>query len=174
MAKRIEEAVRDLMLVSVEGDPLEDLVVWFRGDPNVVPVKLYPFGAVFITLGGEGQGTDGYTDDTGPTLSLRYDGFVSVEVLHRDASALVRGSDRKIDVPSHDLAQAYAQAALNRLRAWGPSSHTIEGLVTSQDGKELTSSLSYDAIRWGLNERVNNVSNLGTFEFHIFTRRREY
>lgn len=174
MGDRIEEKIRDLCLARAEFDQMQ---VFYRGEPAIVPVRLYPYAVVFITTEGEAVGEDGYSQDTGPVRYLRYSGFVRVAFLVPDTSGLAPDVNRKATIPSYDAAKRAIQAAKQAVQAWGgPVGMLDEDPLTSEDTRESTSSLRTDAIRNAVTVRPgeDNVSNEGVFEWHVFTRREEY
>jgi hypothetical protein len=171
---RLEEKVRDLCLARDEWD---DIKVCYRGEPAIVPVKLYPYAVVFMTTEAEAVGEEGYNQETGPTRYMRYAGFVRVAYLVPDTSGLAPDSGRKAIIPSYDACKKAIQAAKQALQAWGgPVGMLDEDPVTSEDTRELTSQLRTGAIRNSVTVRPgeDNVSNEGLVEFTIYSRREEY
>jgi hypothetical protein len=170
MSDRIEEKIRDLCLAHGGFDPVK---VMYRGEPMVVPVNLHPFATVFLQREGEAQGQEGQTDDTGPVRRWRYDGFVSVEVLLPDTKGLKPDASRKADIPSYLAAKEIIQAAKQALQAWAdPDGDVTLDPVTSEDGRESTVELRVDQVQNAIMRRSpDNVVNVATFLFHVYTRR---
>ena len=172
MSDRIEKKIRDLLAGSAG---FESIKVFYRGEPGFVPVKLYPFVIVFISEEAEAVGQDGFGESTGLRY-YRYDGYVSLEVLFKDTTDLMPDPlTRYADVGSYLKAKELTQAAFNAVLSWGgPSGGLDQDPVTSFDGKEATVELRSDAINNGLGRRGDNVSNRGTFNFHVYTRRQNW
>lgn len=171
MQDRIEEKLRNLLIASSEMDPIK---VFYRGEPGFVPVKLFPFAIVFLSDENEAIGGEGYEQATGIRY-YRYDGYISLEVLAKDTSNLMPDVDRKANVTSYIEAKTLTQAAFNAILAWGGPSGELEAdPVISYDTKEQTVELRTDTINNGLSRRGDNVSNRGSFQFHIFTRRQDW
>ncbi|MGV0984992.1 MAG: hypothetical protein ACOYB2_10585 [Limnohabitans sp.] len=170
MSDRIEEKIRDLCLAH---PGFATVRVMYRGEPTFVPTSLHPFATVFLRQEGEAQGQEGQTDDTGPTRRWRYDGYISVEVLLPDTRGLKPNAQRKADIPSYLSAKQIIQAAKQALHAWaGPDGDITMDPVTSDDGKETTTELRVDQVQNAIMTRsAENISNVGTFAFHVYTRR---
>jgi len=166
---RIEEKLRDLLLARGELDVLK---VIFRGEPGAVPTKLHPFGVVFLELESDAN-SEGYGSSTG-VRNYRYDGYISVDVVFKDASDLLPDSDRKANVRSYLLSKSYIQAARQALMDWGgPEGHLEDDPVVSNDSRERTVELVCENIRNGLVSREeNNYTNRASFDFHVMTTRR--
>lgn len=170
MQDRIEEKIRDLLLASPE---LSSLVIVFRGEPGQVPVKMHPFAVVFLELESDAN-QDGYGASTG-VRNYRFDGYVSVDVVHKDATAIpALPHDRKHDVVSYIQAKTLIQAARKALMAWGGPTGGLEAdPVISQDTRERTVEMITENVRNGLTARSeNNYSNRSSFDFHIMTTRK--
>jgi hypothetical protein len=169
MQDRIEEKLRDLILAS---PALASLKVVFVGEPGSVPTKLHPFAVVFLELESDAN-SDGYGASTG-VRNYRYDGYVSIDVLHKDARDLSPRHDRRADVTSYKQSKALVQAARQALMAWGGPFGTLEAApVVSNDGREQTVEMITENVRNGLVSRdENNYSNRGSFDFHIMTTRK--
>lgn len=167
MGDRIEEKIRDLILASVD---LTDILVVFRGEPGVVPTKLYPFCVVFLELRSDAN-SEGYGASTG-VRNYRYDGYVSIDVLHKDAAGLLPVA-RKADVGSYLLAKQYIEAAEQALMAWGgPYGNLENDPVISFDTKERTVEFIPENRRNALVSRdEDNYSNRSAFDFHVMTTR---
>jgi hypothetical protein len=171
MSDRLEEALRDRLLARSEWNIVQ---VCYRGEPGIVPVRLYPFGVVFITTEAEGLGADGYTSDTGPVASIRYDGFVTVEVLVSDTRGLVPDMNRKADVASYLAAKKLIQTAKQVLTDWAVDADGV-GVVISADGKERLSTIRVDNVQNALTVRPNEtIANTATLPWHAYTRRAEF
>lgn len=171
MQDRIEEFLRDLLIGSADFNGIK---VFYRGEPGFVPVKLFPFIVVFLSGEEEATGGEGYQESTGLRY-YRYDGYISLEVLAKDTSGLMPDVDRKADVPSYLEAKTLTQAAFNAILSWGgPSGKLEDNPVVSFDTKEQTVELRTDTITNGLARRGDNVSNRGSFQFHIYTRRQDW
>lgn len=169
MSDRIEERIRDLCLADHGFDPVR---VMYRGEPQLIPVKLYPFATIFMRREGEAQNQEGMTDDTGPVRYWRYDGYISVEVLVPDTRGLIPDEDRKADVPSYIAAKTLIQTAKKAIRGWVDPDGIMLDPVVSEDGKEQTTELRTDQIQNALMSRgSDNVNNVATFAFHVYTRR---
>lgn len=170
MSDRLEEAIRDLLLALPEWANMQ---VVLRGDPgDLMPTRLYPFGIVFLTDEADPMGDEGYTDDTGPMRSWRYDGYIECSVLIPDAASLVPDDNRKADVASYIAVKRYAKAAQQALWNWGPEPGDISGIVMSEDGLERSSSVEIDRIQTGLTSRGrDNVANIAIVTFNVKTRR---
>lgn len=168
MADRIENKIRTLLSSSPDFDEIK---VFYRGEPGFVPVKLYPFAVVFLSEENEALGQEGYEEATGLRY-YRYDGYISLEVLFKDTTTLMPDIDRHANVGSYLKAKELTQAAFNAILTWGgPQAHLEDDPVISYDTKEETVELRNDTITNGLGRRGDNVSNRGTFAFHIYTRR---
>lgn len=171
MADRIEEHLRNLLLASSDFD---ELMVIYRGEPGFVPVKLYPFGILFLSEENEAIGQEGYGESTGLRY-YRYDGYISLEVLFKDTLSLMPDVDRKANVGTYLKAKELTQATFNAILSWGgPQGNLENDPVVSSDSKEATVELRTDGITNGLGRRGDNVSNRGTFRFHIYTRRQDW
>lgn len=151
------------------------LKVMYRGEPNVVPIKLHPFGILQLaTEGEELTGADGYGPMTGPTRYLRYDGSLDLNIVVKDTASLMPNDAREADVESYVQCVQLIQDAKQRLWAWGQQYGVIPGVVVSRSGNEETSTFRVGAVLNGLVRRVDNVSNSSSFSFHVFTRRQEF
>lgn len=171
MADRVETFLRDLLLASSDFDELK---VIYRGEPGFVPVKLYPFAVLFLSEENEAIGSEGYGESTGLRY-YRYDGYVSLEVLFKDTTSLMPDADRRADVGTYLKAKELTQATFNAILSWGgPQGNLEENPVLSYDGKEKTVELRTDGITNGLGRRGDNVSNRGTFRFHLYTVRQDW
>jgi hypothetical protein len=170
MQDRLEIKIRELLKGSAD---LNGLKVFYRGEPSIVPIHLHPFAIIFLTEQNEASGQEGYEESTGMRY-YRFDGYVALEVVHRDIEGL-SPVNRDADVPSYLDAKKYTQASFNAIMTWGgPSGRLIDDPVISFDGKERTVELRADTIVNGLSRRHDNVSNRGSFEFHIYTVRLNY
>lgn len=168
MADRVENKIRDLLIASPFFDEVR---VFYRGEPGFVPVKLYPFVVVFLSQEAEAVNDEGYVPATGLRY-FRYDGYVSLEVLAKDTSGLMPDADRKADVPTYIMSKTLTQAAFRTVLEWGGTSGELDqNPVVSYDTKEQTVELRMDTITNGLSRRGDNVSNRGSFPFHVYTRR---
>jgi hypothetical protein len=171
MGDRIEERIRDLLLASPE---LSEIKGFYRGEPGFIPVSLHPFSVVFLSEEAQATGQEGYEDATGLRY-FRYDGYVSVEVLHRDVDDLMPDSNRRADVGSYLKAKELTQASFNAVMTWGgPSGQLEDDPVVSFDTKEKTTELRSDTILNGQARRGDNVTNRGVFNFHLFTTRQNW
>lgn len=172
MQDRIEEKLRSLVLASPEVDKLQ---VLYRGEPGVLPIRLYPFGVVFLDTVREATGEEGYGESTGMRHFL-YTGYVAFEVVYRDVDGLLPDLNREADVPSYLEAKELCAAAWEAVFAWGGPTGNLEASpVVSSDGKEQTVELRTDLQRNGLTNRgLDNVNNRSSFEFHIYTRRLDW
>jgi hypothetical protein len=168
MQDRIEEKLRDLLLERTE---LDGLKVIFRGEPGAVPTKLHPFAVVFLELEADAN-ADGYGAATG-VRHYRYDGYVSIDVVHKDAAGLLPGPDRRSDVGSYLMSKSLIQAARQAIMDWAGPFGTLEGTpVVSADTRERTVEVITENIRNGLISRdENNYTNRASFDFHVMTTR---
>ena len=173
MSDRLEEYMRDLCLAH---SGFAAVKVMYRGEPSFVPTALHPFTTIFLRQEGEARGVDGHTDDTGPTRRHRYDGNITVQALVPDTGGLRPDTDRKAEIPSYLEAKQIIQAAKQAILAWADPNGDLTGTpVTSSDGKEMTVELRVDSIQNALMSRgSDNILNIGTFEFHVYTRRMLY
>jgi len=171
-ARRLEVWTQDLLDASTE----LGVRAIIRGEPFIVPTALFPFASLMIEA--EGETTENNEGrDTGPTLSLSYPGHVTIETLLNDAPAFARGQGvggRKMVIPSHEACMTLANAARNAMMAATTAAGLLGDAVVSASGKEKTSELYVDEIRFAVSQRPDSVSNTGSFKFHITTRRREY
>lgn len=173
MSDRIEEEVRDRLLARPEWNIVK---VVYRGEPGIVPVRLYPFGVVFISGESDAEGADGYTNQTGPVRAIRYDGFITVEVLVPDTTSLAPDEHRKADVASYIVSKRLVQAAKQALQRWGDAVGIIDGAeaVVSSDGRERTSAVMVDGVENALTVRPNEtVANTATLRWHLYSIRQE-
>jgi hypothetical protein len=168
MQDRIEEKLGDLLIGSADLDGLKAI---FRGEPGPVPTKLHPFAVVFLELESDAN-SDGYGAATG-VRHYRYDGFISIDVTHKDAAGLMPGPTRKVAVPSYLQSKSFIQAARAALMEWAGPFGTLENdPVISHDGRERTVELITENIRNGLVSRdENNYTNRASFDFHVMTTR---
>lgn len=168
MSDRIENKIRSL-LVNAPG--LSEIQVFYRGDPVVVPVKLYPFCWLLFEVEREAHGENGYDESTGMRY-FYYDGTVTIEILAKDALGIMP-IERLANVPSHLESKALTQGAMQTLLEWGgPSGNLEDDPVTSADGKEQTVEFLIGTIRYSQRVRPDgNVSNYGSVDVRIFTRR---
>lgn len=142
------------------------LKVVYRGEPEVVPVRLYPFAIVFLRRQRVARGEDGYGDETGYRY-WRYEGYVSAEVLFKDTAGLLPDANRRADVPSYLDSKELTQAVVQALTSWDPDFQP----VLRPDLKESTvGNVWVDDISNGLESRPDNVSNRGNAAFHLYTR----
>ena len=169
MQDRIEEKLRDLL---IGNDDLAQLRVVYVGEPGPVPTKFHPFAVVFLELEADAN-SDGYGASTG-VRNYRYDGYISIDVVHKDAAHIMPRSDRRADVPSYKESKRLIQAARQAMMAWAGPFGTLGGSpVVSNDGREQTVEVITENIRNGLVSRdENNYTNRGSFDFHIMTTRR--
>lgn len=171
MVDRIEDKIRELVKTHPK---MNEMKVFYRGEPGFVPVKLFPMVVVFLSEQEEATGQEQYTESTGLTY-YRYNGYVALEVLMKDTSGLMPDADRNADVPSYMESKAFTQAAYNAVKSWGgPSGGLDQDPVVSQDTKEATLELRIDPWTNGLARRGDNVTNRGTFNFHVYTRRQNW
>lgn len=157
-------------------EPLAELRAIIRGEAFAMPVELFPFATVFCTSAAETT-EGGHGRDTGPTLSRRYDGYVTVETLNADAPALIveDPKSRQLLVPSHSDCQRFAGAAYAALfDATGDGQGNLDGLLVTADEREKSSDLILNGIRFGVSARRDSVSDNGTFTFHVTTRRSDF
>lgn len=167
LSSGIETKVIDLIL------PVSPSVqAVFVGEPGfAVPVRFSPFYVVHVSQIVEARGDGGYNERTGMRY-YRYDGYVSADVILSDIKAMTVPIDKVIDVPSYEGTRDLIEDALDALLTWGGPNGDIEANpVISDDGKEQTVELLTDTIRLGLARRDNSVTNRGSFEFHVFSRR---
>lgn len=171
MQDRLEDKLIELLLADVR---LEPLAVIYRGEPGAVPTKLHPFGAVFLELETDAN-QDGYGSSTG-VRNYRYSGYVSIDVLMKDARGLLPGASRRVDVPSYRESKRYIQVARQAIMAWGgPFGELEENPVVSSDTKERSVEMITSNLRNGLASRDdNNYTNRGSFEFSIMTTRQMF
>lgn len=172
MQDRIEEKIRDLILGS---GGLNGVKVVYRGEPGVVPIKLYPFGVVFLDTKREATGEEGYGESTG-MRHFRYDGIISFETVYKDTASMAPDANRRANIGSYLEAKALAESAFEALTAWGGPMGILEGdPVQSANDKEITVELRTDNQHNGLADRGNdNANNRSSFEFHIYTRRLDW
>lgn len=171
MGDRIENKIRDLLKTHPRMDAIK---VFYRGEPGFVPVKLFPMAVVFLAEVQEATGQEQYTQSTGLTF-YRYDGYVALEVLQKDTSGLMPDANRNADVPSYLQSKELTQAAFNSVVSWGgPSGGLDQTPVISFDTKEATLEMRTDPFTNGLARRGDNVTNRGTFNFHVYTRRQNW
>lgn len=167
MVDRIEEKIRDLVLAADD-----ELAVMYRGDPFLVPVPYHPFAFVLVTVEGE---DDSRGQETGPATYWRYEGFIEVDSIIKDALTLVPDS-RKADIGSYTQARRIIQRAKRSVYAWGGPAGTIADAdqVVDETGKERTIELGVSEVQNGLQERGDNVTNTALFRFVVKTRRQEW
>jgi hypothetical protein len=171
MADRIEEKIRELLKTSTRMDAIK---VFYRGEPGFVPVKLFPMVVVFLSEETEATGQEQYTESTGMRY-YRYDGYVAIEIVMKDTSGLMPDADRNADVPSYLEAKELTQAAFNAIMSWGgPRGDLEQDPIVSFDGKEKSIEMRMDTINNGLARRGDNVTNRGTLDFHLYTRRLDW
>lgn len=149
---------------------LDGVQVFYRGEPSIVPVKLHPFGVIFLEDSSEATGQDGYGEVTAMRYYL-FNGYISFETLHRDVLGLMP-TDRRADVPSYMESKDLIKEALACIIDWaGTDGRRIaEDPITSSGGEASTVELRTGQIRYGLNRRDNNVSNTGILEFRLYVR----
>jgi hypothetical protein len=158
-------------LVAAAPAPLTDLKALYRGEPEIVPVKLYPFAIVYVSRETEAEGEYGYGTSTG-VVSYIYSGYVAIEVLLKDTAGLLPGPDRLVDVPSYDLAHAMGSAALAAVMTWGgPMGDLADDPVRNVAGTEQTSEIRMGDVTMGLAARRDNYSNRASFDFRVFSQR---
>jgi len=169
MQDRIEEKLRDLLLAKEELDPIR---VMFRGEPGAVPTKLHPFIVIFLELESDAN-QEGYGAATS-VRHYRYDGYISVDVVHKDAADMLPDANRKANVGSYLLSKSYIQAARQAMMDWGgPFGELEDNPVVSEDTREQTVEMICENIRNALVSRTeNNYSNRASFDFHIMTTRK--
>ena len=171
MSDRIEQKIRLLLRTSSDFDSIK---VFYRGEPGFVPVKLFPMVVTFLTEQQEATGQDGFGDSTGLRY-YRYVGYVALEVLMKDTSGLMPDANREANVPSYLAAKDLTQAAFNAVVSWGgPQGNLEQNPVISYDTKEETVELRTGVINNGLARRGDNVTNRGTLNFTVYTRRQDW
>jgi len=167
MGDRIEIYLRSLLASSAD---LSVVQVFYRGDPGIVPVRLHPFCWVFLSEEREATGESGYAESTG-MRHFYYDGELNFEVLFKDSLNVVP-VDRLAEVPSYMQSKELTQAGVQAVMEWGgPTGNLEENPVTSFDDKEMTVEFRLGSVRNGLQDRVNNVTNRGSVDFRVYTRR---
>lgn len=168
MADLIEERIRDLMLAT---ESLSDLKVWYRGEPGIVPVRLYPFGIVFLRREREARGEEGFGQETGFTY-WRYEGYISVEVLFRDTSTLLPDSNRRANVGSYMQSKDFTQIAKTVLTSWDVQGDPV---VTADGTERSVNQMFSDDIVNGIESRTpDNVGNRGNVAFHLYVRKNDF
>lgn len=174
MSDRIEEKFRDLLLAEPGCD---DLKAIYRGDPYIVPSRLHPFAMVACVSERAADGERGYGNETGPVTYWVYEGAIALEVLARDSKDLAPDDTRRADVPSYKETRRLMDAARRSVLAWAGKDGMIpEGSrVVSADGKETTLLLIVGRVDYGLavQSRSDNVTNIGTFDWRVFSRRED-
>lgn len=164
MQDLLEEYLRDLLL---EADEFEALKVVYRGEPNVVPARLFPFAVVYMASTTEAMGSEGYGPSTGQRF-WRHEGYVAFEVLERDTESLVPDEERKANVASYMSAKDLCQAAVGLLKRWDPDEDPVD-LV---EGKERsTGEVWFDRIENAMTVRPNEtVANRSSVLFHVYSQ----
>jgi hypothetical protein len=144
--------------------------VIYRGEPHIVPVKLYPFAIVFLRRQRVARGEDNYGGETGFKY-WRYEGYASIEVLYKDTSALLPDSDRKAEVQSYLDSKELTQAVIAAFESWNPDDDPV---IRSDDGERTIGEFFSDDISNGIEQRPDNVSNRGNVTFHLYTRENDF
>lgn len=174
MTKQLEGWLQGLFNAAPD---LDDVKAIIAGEPFVVPVKLHPFLTVFVGERREAE-ERGYGEETGPVVGYAYPGYVSIETLLNDAPALKVGpagpTSRLMVIPSHDLCDRLTWAVWEAMKGAMDPHQVIEGTVVSYDDKERTQELALGSMRFGLQQRPDSVTNTGTVEFTIYSRREEF
>jgi hypothetical protein len=167
MSDRIENKIRDLL---VQRQDLNDVQVFYRGDPVIVPVKLMPYSWLMIRDENEATGESGYAESTG-MRHFWYDLEVNFEVLYRDAQDLMPVT-RMANVTSYMRSKELTQAGMQAVMEWaGPSGNLEDDPVVSADGKEMTIEGRLGRVTNGPQDRIDNVTSRGRFALRIYTRR---
>jgi hypothetical protein len=151
----------------------DDIKALFRGEPGFeVPSKFLPFGVIHMAEVVQATGEEGYGESTAFRY-WRYDGYISVDVRLSDIreTPAPTPEDRWVDVPSYNLSKALIESALDSVMSWAGPDGEMNPVVLSDDGNERSVELLTDTIRLGLGRRSDSITNRGSFEFHIYTRR---
>lgn len=171
LATPLETYLGNLCLANPAWDDIKAL---FRGEPGFeVPIRFLPCAVLHLSDVVQATGEEGYGESTAFRY-WRYDGYISVDVKLSD----IRGTeaptptDRWVDVPSYNESKALTEAALDSVMAWAGPDGEMTPAVESDDGNETSVELLTDTIRLGLGRRSDSITNRGSFEFHIYTRRR--
>ena len=150
---------------------LDQLNALVRGEPEILPVRYYPFAVVFVQRRREAQGERGYGISTG-MVDYVYAFYVAIEVLLKDTSGLVPDEKRWIDVPSYDLAHELGSAALAAVQEWGGEMGDLsDDPLYNLARTEKTSEIRLGDVSMGLANRNDNVSNRATFEGAIYSQK---
>ena len=165
----LETYLGDLMLADASWD---DVKLLYRGEPGfAVPDRWLPCSVIHLSDITEARGEDGYGESTAFRY-WRYNGYVSVDVRLSDIKASQPQPDtRWVDVESYVLCKAYIEGALDAVMTWAGPDGELDPAVETTDGKETSVELLTDTIRLGLGRRSDSITNRGSFEFHIITRR---
>jgi hypothetical protein len=171
LSKPLEQKISTLILA---GPAVAGIKALFQGEPGfAVPVKFHPFYTIHFSEINEARGQQGYGESTGMRY-YRYDGYISCDVTLSDIRNMTipSGPFPVIEVPSYNLVRGYIESALDAVLEWaGPDGRLDDDPVISADGKERSVELLTDTIRVGLARRSDSVTNRGSFEFVIYTRR---
>ena len=164
---RLEIKIVDMILELAD---LHDIRVVYRGEPGVVPVKLYPFVIVFMRREREAQGEEGYGEDTG-FQAWNHSGYVSIEVLFKDTATLMP-VNRRATVGSYLQSKEFTQAVKQKLTAWDLNADP----VVSYGGYQKTVGQLYvdDIVNAMESRDATNVSNRGNISFHLFSRKPKF
>lgn len=169
LATPLESYLGDLLLAEAGWD---DIKVLFRGEPGFeVPSQFIPCAVIHISDIVQATGEEGYGEVTGMRY-WRYDGYLSVDVRLSDIRAAAPNpQDRWVDVPSYSLSKAFIESALDAVMAWAGPDGEMNPQIVSDDENERSVELLTDTIRLGLGRRSDSITNRGSFDFHIYTRR---
>jgi hypothetical protein len=171
MPDLIEKKFQDLVL-DADSAGLLELKVMYRGEPGIVPVKLYPFSVVFISHSEEvTRPQDGYTPSTGERY-WRHDGYCAFEVLFRDTETLMPDASRRATVGSYDFAKELAKQALREMLKWSPDDAAIEMIEEDSGHAHRTvGELYFDEIENAMTRRTQETTaNRSQVTFHMYSR----
>lgn len=153
---------------------LKPVNVWFQGEPGPIPTRAFPMGTLFLEIAAEATGEDGFGQSTGMRYYY-YDGYASIDVIHRDAPDMGRDlakGVRTVSVPSYKEARQILKFVANAFLQWGgvDGRRIEEDPVVSVDGKATTVGMVLGDMRWGMARRRDNVSNHAALDFRIYVR----
>jgi hypothetical protein len=167
MYRLIGDKVRGLVASAM----VDECRVHYRGEPNIVPTRYYPFDVTYVARRVRPEGREGYDLETG-TEPFEYQGYVAVEVLMKDTTSLKPGAGNLADIPSYDEAVRLIELALEAVLVWGGvTGNMSDDPLVTDDQTERTDSMVVDDVGLGIGDRQGNYSNRASFDFRVYTNK---
>lgn len=151
MKSAIEEKLQDLFIADSD---LDDIKVFIRGEPIVIPLGDYPACIIFLS------GQTRVAEETGLWI-YHYDGYIAVETQTPDKYIV---NARKATIESYGTVRTLLDAITDNLE----SNLSLENLVS---GSETVRVIDVGDKVYGLTDRGNTLANRGEIPISIETQK---